>query len=200
MFDQLVGSPSIIFKRLAIKNETLIKNHLYSNPKICKSVKGFDANALYLRAIMQNMPTGFFVRYREIDQYRPETPHKFGLASHQWLSWVAATEEKFIQHSFNIGERHLTSKKLLVDGFCQETNEMFEFFGCFFHGCFLYNPGGEINPLNGKSFQELRQKTEEKKKLLEESGFCVRIIWECDWKRLSSNREIVSFIQSLKAV
>ena len=38
LLDQLVGGPSIVFKRLAIKNETLIKCHLYSNPKICKII------------------------------------------------------------------------------------------------------------------------------------------------------------------
>ena len=149
---------------------------------------------------MQNMPTGFFVRYREANQYRPETPHKFGLASYQWLSWVAATEGKLIQHSFNMDEHHLTSRNLWVDGFCQETNEAFEFMGCFFHGCAVCHPGGEINPLNGKTFQELRRKTEEKIKLLEECGFHVRVIWECHWKKPSSNREIISFTQSLKSV
>ena len=30
MLDQLVSEPSIVFKRLGIKNETLLKSHLYS--------------------------------------------------------------------------------------------------------------------------------------------------------------------------
>ena len=149
-----------------------------SSPKICKSVKGFDTNALYLWAIMQDMPTGFFVRYKEANEYCSETPHKIRLASYQWLSWVAATEDKFIQHSFNIGERCLTSRNLLVDGFCQETNGVFQFMGCFFHGYIFCYPEREINPLNG----ELCQNTEEKIKLLEECGFRVRIIWKYQWK------------------
>ena len=72
--------------------------------------------------------------------------------------------------------------------------------GCFFNGCQRCHTGGEINPLNGKSFQEHHQKTEEKMKLLAEFGYWLQIIWESDWKRLSSNREIIFFTQSLKSV
>ena len=189
ILDQLVGGPSIVFKRLAIKNETLIKNHLYSNPKICKILKGFDASALYLWAILQKLLTEFFVRYKETNEYHPETPHKVGLASYQWLNWVAVTEDKFIQHGFNIGERRLTSRNLPVDGFCQETNEAFEFMRCLFHRCISCHLEGGINPLNGKTFQELHRKTKKKIKLLEECGFHVKVIWECQWKQLSLDRE-----------
>ena len=132
------------------------------------------------------------MRYKEANGYHPETPHKFGLASYQWLSWVAATEGKFIEHSFNVGERRLTPRNLPVDGFCQETNEVLEFLGCFWHGC-LCQPQDGINPLNGKTFQELRRKTKEKIKLLEECGFHVRFIWECQWKQLSLEKDVVLF-------
>ena len=155
MMDQLVGGPSLVFKRLAIKNETFIKSHLYSNPKICKNIQGFDANALYLCSLAQNMPLVYFVRYKEAKSYHPETPHKFGLASYQWVSWVAATEGKFIEHGFNVDERCLTSRNLLVDGFCEESKEAFEFLGCFWHGCQICQTLGGVNPVNGKTFQEL---------------------------------------------
>ena len=198
MMDQLVGGSNLVFKRLATKNETLIKTHLYPNPKICQIIKGFDANALYLWSLAQNMPLGYFARYKEAKGYHPETPHKFGLASYQWLSWVAATEGKFIEHGFNVGERCLTPRNLPVDGFCQQIKEVFESLGCFWHGC-LCQPQDGVNPLNGKTFQELRRKTEEKIKLLEECGFCVRFIWECQWKRLSLEEDVI-FIQTLKSV
>ena len=116
---------------------------------------------------MQNMPAGLLVRYRETNQYHLEAPHTFGLISYQWLSWVAATEGIFIRHSVNIGEHRLTSNNLLVDGFCQQTNEVFEFMRCFFYVCQRCHVGKGINPLNSKSFQELHQK-QEKMKLLEE--------------------------------
>ena len=152
MLNQLVGGPSLVFIRLAIKNETFIKSHLYPNPKICQTIKRFDVNSLYLWSLAQKMPLGYFVRYKEEARYHPKTPHKFGLASYQWLSWVAATEGKFIEHGFNVGERHLTSRNLPVDGFCEESKEVFEFLGCFFHGCTVCQSQDGVNPLNGKTF------------------------------------------------
>ena len=140
---------------------------------MCKIIQWFDANALYLSSLAQNMPLGYFVRYREAKGYHPETPHKFGLASYQWLSWVAATEGKFIEHGFNVGECRLTPRNLPVDGFCEESKEAFEFLGCFFHGCRVCQPQDGVNLLNGKTFQELCRKTEEKIKLLEECRFRV---------------------------
>ena len=73
----------------------------------------------------------------------------------------------------------MTSRNLPVNVFCQETHEAFEFLGCFWHGCISCLPQGKINPLNGKIVLELHQKTKEKIKLLEECGFCVRKLWEC---------------------
>ena len=143
--------------------------------------------------------TGVFVRYKEANGYHPETPHKFCLASYQWLSWVAATEGKFIEHGLNIGEHCLTSRNLPVDGFCEESKEAFEFLGCFWHGCQICQTLGGVNPVNGKIFQELHRKTEEKIKLLEDCGFHVRFIWECQWKRLSLEKDVI-FTQSLKSV
>ena len=200
MLDQLVGGPSIVFKRLAIKNETFIKSHLYHNPKICQIIKGFDVNALYLWSLAQNMPLGYFMRYKQEEGYHPKTPHKFGLASYQWLSWVAATEGKFIEHGFNVGEHRLTPRNLPVDGFCEESKEAFEFLGCFFHGCTICQSQDGVNLLNGKTFQELHQKIEEKIKVLEDCSFRVRFIWECQWKRLSLEEDVLLFTQTLKSV
>ena len=140
------------------------------------------------------------MRYKEEERYQPKTPHKFGLVSDQWLSWVAATEGKFIQHSFNIGERRLTPRNLPVDGFCEETKEVFEFLGFWWHGCKRCQSPGRVNLVNGKTFQELRQNTKEKIKLLEDCGFHVRFIWECQWKRLSLEEDVISFTKTLKSV
>ena len=52
--DSIVGGPSIIFNRYHEANKTYIRN----GDKICKKIIGYDANALYLWAISQKMPTG----------------------------------------------------------------------------------------------------------------------------------------------
>ena len=52
--DSIVGEPSIIFNRYHEANKTKIRN----GNKVCKQIVGYDANALYLWAIAQEMPTG----------------------------------------------------------------------------------------------------------------------------------------------
>jgi hypothetical protein len=55
------GGPSIIFNRYQEVDKTLIRGN-----KLCKNIIGFDANALYLWAIMQDMPVG---KYKHITEY-----------------------------------------------------------------------------------------------------------------------------------
>ena len=61
----IVGGPSIIFSRHAEAGKTKIRG----GNKLCKKVIGYDANALYLWAIAQDMPTG---EYQRIDSYELE--------------------------------------------------------------------------------------------------------------------------------
>lgn len=53
------NGPSIIYHREAVKGKTKIRVG-----KTCQRVIGFDANALYLWAIGEEMPVGAFVRRR----------------------------------------------------------------------------------------------------------------------------------------
>ncbi|KAG2759877.1 hypothetical protein PC129_g19765 [Phytophthora cactorum] len=49
----IAGGPSIIFNRYAKRNETTIRGG-----KLCKKVIGYDANALYVWALGNDMPCG----------------------------------------------------------------------------------------------------------------------------------------------
>ncbi|KAJ8048029.1 hypothetical protein HOLleu_00186 [Holothuria leucospilota] len=64
----LVGGPSIIFHRYQEKGKTKIRN----TDNVCQKIVGFDANALYLWAIMQDMPTGPYLRRREETGFKLE--------------------------------------------------------------------------------------------------------------------------------
>ena len=80
---QLTGGLSLIFCRLAISGETKIRSHEIENPETVKKVIGLDANSLYLHAIAQNNPTGYFCRYKEEEEFRPDPCSKFGFQSYQ---------------------------------------------------------------------------------------------------------------------
>ena len=74
-----VGGPSIIFHRYHEAYKTKIREQLYAETaKMCQSIVGYDANALYLWCLMQDMPTGSYVRRKEEDQFKPHQPDVWG--------------------------------------------------------------------------------------------------------------------------
>ena len=68
--NNITGGPSIIFCRYQEANVTKLRELQYGHEaKICKSIQENDANALYLWAIMQSMPTSYFIRYKKKHQF-----------------------------------------------------------------------------------------------------------------------------------
>ena len=59
----------------------------------------------------------------------------FSKMSIMWLNYVSNGVN--IQHALNDGEKKLTidNKTYKVNGFCEETNTIYEFYRCFRHGC-----------------------------------------------------------------
>ncbi|KAL9989202.1 hypothetical protein ACROYT_G003726 [Oculina patagonica] len=56
--EAVVGGPSIVFTRYHEVDGTKIRDHQYKEPNFCKNIVGYDANALYLSTMLENMPCG----------------------------------------------------------------------------------------------------------------------------------------------
>ena len=82
-------------------------------PKTCQKIVGYDANALYLWAIMQNMPTGSFARRREETGFKKESSAKIAT---EWLEWKAQNSGIHIRHQMNDTEKRIGGRRLPVDG------------------------------------------------------------------------------------
>ncbi len=54
----VVGGPSIIFTRYHEAGITKIRDHQFENANFCKNIVGYDANALYLSTMLEEMPCG----------------------------------------------------------------------------------------------------------------------------------------------
>ena len=63
----------------------------------------------------------------------------YSLSSIQWLEFVSYVTNKKIQHADNKGEHRIYDQEMdrtyFVDGYCADTKEIFEFYGCIWHGC-----------------------------------------------------------------
>jgi hypothetical protein len=65
--------------------------------------------------------------------YCPE--NKQSLLAQKWLSYTAESNEIYIQHARNGGEKRVGP--YLLDGYHEETNTVYEVHGCFWHGKFV---------------------------------------------------------------
>ena len=80
---QLTAGLSIVFSRLDITGETKIRPHQIKDPETCQKSIGLDSNSLYLYVIQQENPTGYFVRYKESENFKPNPCFKFGWSAYQ---------------------------------------------------------------------------------------------------------------------
>ena len=121
MFKQnVVGGPSIISKQYHVTAKTFIRNNL---DKPCQKIIGYDANALHLWAIGQKLGVGFPLLRREFPQ--------FAAGCRDWIDWLADDWDIKVQSVLHGGEKKIRSYE--VDGFCQELNTVFEFYGNYWH-------------------------------------------------------------------
>ena len=150
--DNIVGGPAIIFHRYHEKGITKIRG----GSELCRKIVGYDANALYLWAIIQDLPTGWYTRRREENKFRPQQAQPYGQMAAQWLTSVSSRSGRIIRHQSNGREKRVG--KLLVDGWCTVTRTAYQFHGCYFHGCSnCYGPQ-DTNALNGKTMARNKEK------------------------------------------
>ena len=95
----------------------------------------------------------------------------FSKMSIMWLNYVSNGVN--IKHALNGGEKELNinKKTYKVDGFCEETNTVYEFYGCFWHGCpKCYRPN-IVNSKNQKDMGTLNDQTIEKRETMKNAGY-----------------------------
>ena len=158
---------------------------------MCRSIVGYDANALYLWAIMQDLPTGWYTRRRAENGFRPQQAQPYGQMAAQWLTSVSSRSGRIIRHQSNGREKRVG--KLLVDGWCTVTRTAYQFHGCYFHGCSnCYGPQ-DTNALNGKTMARLLEETKKNTAYLRRHVHVVEM-WECQWKEIRKEPDVKSFL------
>ena len=117
--------------------------------------------------------TGYYVRRKKENNFKKE--EYFNKISIEWLDYIAYRDEVDIKHEHNHGEKRIG--RFLVDGFDSSTNTIYEFNGCYFHDkCNL--------PMS-----ELYRRTLERQRYLEDRGYRVVCMWECEYKHMRKTDE-----------
>ena len=109
----------------------------------------------------------------------------------------------YIQHVGNASEYHVPGTTFPVDGFCQETNTVYEFHGCFWHGCPKCFPVRNEHHLRlcNRTMDDAHKKTQQKMKQLPAKGYRIEEMWECEWDHLKQTRsDVQAYVDSLQFV
>ena len=127
--DNIVGGPAVTFHRYHEKDLTKIRG----GGETCRSIVGYDVNALYLWALIQDMPTGWYVCRRAENGFHPQQSQPYGQMAVQWLTWESNRTGCAIRHQANGREKRIG--KHPVDGWCAQTHTAYQFHGYYFHCC-----------------------------------------------------------------
>ena len=117
----------------------------------------------------------------------------FSKMSIMWLNYMSNGVN--IKHAPNGGGKELTidDKTYKVDGFCEETSTVYEFYCCFWHGCpSCYKPN-VVNTKNQKDMGTLNDQTIEKRETNKNAGYNHVSIHEC---QLVKNKDFQKFAKN----
>jgi G:T-mismatch repair DNA endonuclease (very short patch repair protein) len=70
-----------------------------------------------------------------------------------------------------------------VDGYVKETNTVYEFQGCYWHGHDCHLNHGKPDETT-QTMEQRHQRTQEKIQYIQDNGYLVKQMWECDRERL----------------
>ena len=118
----------------------------------------------------------------------------------EWLTWCQK-QTQTIQHADNAGEYCIPGTNLYVDGFDVTTNTIYEFHGCYWHGCPRCHPNRHEKHLRhfDRSMQDVYETTQQRTQTLRAQGYTVVEMWEYDWIHLKrTSPDIRTFVAHLQ--
>jgi len=105
------------------------------------------------------------------------------------LDYIAKHDGIHIMHAVNGGEFKIPNTKFKADGYCQKINTIFEFHGCFYHGCRECFDENDTNPVSHKTFKLLYDNTMARELVIKNNGYRLITIWEHEWDRIVTNKK-----------
>jgi hypothetical protein len=117
----------------------------------------------------------------------------YSIRATKWLKYVSLKEKLNIRHACNGGEVEITAftdtglARYKVDGYCKETNTVFQFHGCYFHGCKYCYDEHTVNKVSQYNMKYLLKRTESIEKAIKAAGYRIVTIWEHEF---DNNKEM----------
>ncbi|KKM92912.1 hypothetical protein LCGC14_1213670 [marine sediment metagenome] len=100
-----------------------------------------------------------------------------------WLEALMENEHITVEHALNGGEFKIPTTNYRADGYCKETNTVYEFYGDAFHGNpKIFGRSDRCHPYNRKvTAQTLLARARRRAERIRSLGFNLVEMWESDW-------------------
>ncbi|KAE9522228.1 hypothetical protein AGLY_017373 [Aphis glycines] len=109
--------------------------------------------------------------------------------SKQSITWLKHFNNINIYHALNGGEKIIAGSK--VDGYDEKSKTVYQYHGCFWHGCTkCYKDGETINNINHETMDDLYQKTIERSTIIKNAGYNLIEQWDCDWINSNTYKKV----------
>ncbi|XP_031346026.1 uncharacterized protein LOC116172836 [Photinus pyralis] len=106
----------------------------------------------------------------------------------KWLVHRQTTDVPDLQHAGNTREVSI-KEGILVDGYSPSTTTVYQFHGCYYHGCERCFPD-QTTPLKGNRADKMgtrREKTEATSSRIRTAGYHLIEMWECEFRTYLTN-------------
>src|SRR3989442_1559255 len=114
----------------------------------------------------------------------------YSIKSIKWLKYMSLKYNTNIRHACHGGEQRIVinnAQQLKVDGFCAESNTIYQFHGCYFHGCSHCYNDLIVNKVSGIYMYKLYDNTKRIDDAIKKAGYNLVTIWEHEF---DSNMEM----------
>ena len=105
----------------------------------------------------------------------------------EWLNFLQKYYDINIQHACNYGEYKIPDTRYHADGFCSDTNTIYEYHGDYWHGNPKIFQPDDLNKTTKCTHGELYQKTLQKEEDIRRLGYNLITMWESDWMRITNS-------------
>lgn len=121
---------------------------------------------------------------------------RFSYQQKEWLLFLKYWYPNIIDYDtidiHNNGEYKINGSNYYANGYDKDTNTIFEYHGCFYHGCLkCYKNRNNINQLIKKTYRELLNNTIKKASHCIKEKYNYQCIWEHEW---------INFIKIIKKI
>ncbi|XP_055352376.1 uncharacterized protein LOC129598480 [Paramacrobiotus metropolitanus] len=115
----------------------------------------------------------------------------------KWISWMENEENCVIQSVVSGTEQKIGP--YYVDGYQEDTGHIYEFYGCWYHGCPTCMDPETVHPFRNLPMRDIYKETMDREQYLRSLGHPVTTVWEHDFDAdLRIDSEMRKFINDIK--